>query len=61
MLFGLKNAPAVFQNLVNDVLRDMVNVFVFVYLDDILIFSPDEETPQEHVTEVTGQPAVRQG
>ncbi len=34
--FGLVSAPAVFQALVNDVLRDMINVFV--YLDDILIF-----------------------
>ncbi len=33
--FGMVNAPAVFQALVNDVLRDMINVFVFVYLDDI--------------------------
>lgn len=37
--FGLTNAPAVFQVLVNDVLRDMINCFVFVYLDDILIFA----------------------
>ncbi|KAL0150682.1 hypothetical protein M9458_053986, partial [Cirrhinus mrigala] len=37
--FGLVNAPAVFQALVNDVLRDMLNIFIFVYLDDILIFS----------------------
>ena len=35
MPFGLTNAPAVFQALVNDVLRDMLNKFVFVYLDDI--------------------------
>ena len=35
--FGLTNAPAVFQALVNDVLRDMLNQFVFVYLDDIRI------------------------
>lgn len=35
--FGLTNAPGVFQALVNDVLRDMVNKFVFVYLDDILL------------------------
>ena len=36
--FGLTNAPAVFQAFVNDVLRDMLNQFVLVYLDDILIF-----------------------
>lgn len=33
-----------FQALVNDVPRDMFNGFVFVYMDDILIFSPDPET-----------------
>ena len=33
MPFGLTNSPAVFQALVNDVLRDMLNQFVFVYLD----------------------------
>ncbi len=42
MPFGLSNSPAVFQTLVNDVLRDVVNRFVFVYLDDILIFSQNE-------------------
>ncbi|XP_061550331.1 uncharacterized protein LOC133411694, partial [Phycodurus eques] len=55
MPFGLTNAPAVFQNLVNDVLRDMLNVYVFVYLDDILIFSPDEETHIIHVRSVLQQ------
>lgn len=38
MPFGLTSAPAVFQSLVNDVLRDLLNKTVFVYLDDILIF-----------------------
>ena len=42
---GLTNAPAVFQALVNDVIRDMMNKSVFVYLDDILIFS---SSPEEH-------------
>lgn len=37
MPFGLTNAPTVFQALINDVLRDMINYFVFVYLDDIWI------------------------
>ncbi|CAJ1057674.1 uncharacterized protein LOC108874699, partial [Xyrichtys novacula] len=49
MPFGLTNAPAVFQTLINDVLRDMINKFAFVYLDDILIFSRNLEEHQQHV------------
>lgn len=52
MPFGLTNAPAVFQALVNDVLRDMLNIFVFVYLDDILIFSRDLSDHTRHVQQV---------
>lgn len=44
MPFALTNAPAVFQALVNNVLMDMLNQFIFVYLDDILIFSRDPES-----------------
>lgn len=50
--FGLTNAPAVFQALVNDVLRDFINHFVFVYLDDILIFSKDMSDHISHVRQV---------
>ncbi|KAI2649346.1 Transposon Tf2-9 polyprotein [Labeo rohita] len=50
--FGLANAPSVFQALVNDVLRDMLNVFVFVYLDVILIFSPSVSDHVQHVCRV---------
>ncbi|XP_016359708.1 RNA-directed DNA polymerase homolog [Sinocyclocheilus anshuiensis] len=42
MPFGLSISPAVFQALVNDVLKDMVDRFVFVYLDNILMFSQNE-------------------
>ena len=52
MPFGLTNAPAVFQALVNDVLRDMLNKFVFVYLDDILIFSRTLSEHTRHVQQV---------
>lgn len=52
MPFGLTNAPAVFQTLVNDVLRDMLNHFIVVYLDDILIFSNSQEEHTQHVRAV---------
>lgn len=47
--FGLVNAPEVFQALINDVLKNILNRFVFVYLDDILIFS---KNLQDHVQQV---------
>ncbi|XP_037833528.1 uncharacterized protein LOC112450623 isoform X3 [Kryptolebias marmoratus] len=52
MPFGLTNAPAVFQSMVNDLLRDMIGQFIFVYLDDILIFSKDLDSHRAHVRQV---------
>ena len=52
MPFGLTNVPAVLQTLVNDILGDLLNKFVFVYLDDILIFSQDARSHQGHVRKV---------
>jgi len=49
MPFGLTNAPAVFQTLMNDLFRDMLNRFVFIYLDDILIFLRSLEEHRQHV------------
>jgi hypothetical protein len=39
MLFGLTNALATFQAYINNILRKYLNVFVVVYLDDILVYS----------------------
>ncbi|MBW0567058.1 hypothetical protein O181_106773, partial [Austropuccinia psidii MF-1] len=50
MPFGLTNAPPSFQNLVNDIFHDLLDFYVVVYSDDIMVFSKSEE---EHVTHVS--------
>lgn len=49
MPFSLTNAPAIFQSLVNYVLCDTVNICLFIYLDDIFIFSENEEEHMGHI------------
>ena len=42
MPFGLSNTPASFKSYINQILAEKPNVFVIVYLDDILIYTKDE-------------------
>ena len=48
MPFGLSNAPAVFQELMNIVLQGCED-FAMAYLDDVLIFSKDEKEHLQHI------------
>lgn len=49
MTFGLTNAPATFQHLMNHILQPQFNEFLVVYLDDILVFSPDLASHLQHL------------
>lgn len=48
MPYGLTNAPAVFQSLVNEIFKDILNQFVIAYIDDILIYKLEDHIDHVH-------------
>jgi hypothetical protein len=52
MPFGLANTQASFQDMVNHILKDLLDKGVIVYIDDILIYRKNEEIHDELVNEV---------
>ncbi len=50
--FGLTNAPATFQRMMHSVLSDLVDKCVVVFVDDILVYSANEQEHLEHVRAV---------
>jgi hypothetical protein len=49
MCFGLTNAPSYFMYLMNKVFMEYLDKFVVVFIDDILVFSKNEEEHEEHL------------
>ncbi|XP_019258898.1 PREDICTED: uncharacterized protein LOC109237094 [Nicotiana attenuata] len=49
MSFGLTNAPAAFMDLMNRVIKPYLDLFVIVFIDDILIYSRSETDHAEHL------------
>ena len=49
MSFGLTNALAYFIFLMNKVFMEYLDKFVVVFIDDILVYSKDEEEHEEHL------------
>lgn len=52
MPMGLTNAPATFQSMIDHTLRPFLDQFVFVYIDDILIYSKTLKEHRKHVRQV---------
>ncbi|WZZ63529.1 hypothetical protein YC2023_074899 [Brassica napus] len=49
MPFGLTNAPAAFMRLMNEVFHDYLDMFVIIFIDDILVYSRSKEEHKEHL------------
>ena len=47
MNFGLCGTPSAFQNYINDILHEHLNIFCFAYIDDILIYNKSKKKPFE--------------
>ncbi|WMV25358.1 hypothetical protein MTR67_018743 [Solanum verrucosum] len=59
MSFGLTNAHVAFMDLMNRVFKQYLDLFIIVFIDDILIYSRNEEEHATHLKVVLGQMSVR--
>ena len=50
MPFRLTNAPVTFMDLMNRVFRDYLDKFLIVFIDDILVYSKNEQEHEDHVS-----------
>jgi hypothetical protein len=52
MSFGLTNASTYFMYLTNNMFMDYLDKFIVVFIDDILIYSQNEQEHEEHLRKV---------
>jgi hypothetical protein len=52
MPFGMANALASFYNMINEIFKDMIDLGIVAYIDDILIYSQTNEEHERLIKEV---------
>jgi len=52
MSFGLTNAPIAFQQFINNIFSNLLDVCIMIYLDDILIYSNNMSEHYQHIKKV---------
>lgn len=52
LLFGLTNAPTIFMDSMNQIFKSYQDIFVMVFINDILIYSQSEEEHMRHLRTV---------
>jgi Reverse transcriptase (RNA-dependent DNA polymerase) len=52
MPFRLTNTPATYQALINNILKEYLDDFIVIYLDNILIYSKNEKEHTGHIIKV---------
>lgn len=55
MPFGLINTPTTFIDLINQVFKDYLDKFVIMFIDNILVYSKNEEEHKQHLKVVLRQ------
>ena len=49
MSFGLTNVPSAFMSLMNEIFKPYLDLFVIVFIDDILVYSKSKKEHEEHL------------
>ena len=52
MLFKLINAFIMFQTYINNILKEYLNMFIIIYLDNILVYLKNKEDYKKHIKQV---------
>ncbi len=52
MLFELVNVPAIFQKLMNNILRDYLKKFCLMYLNNIIIYLKSLKDHKQYIRKV---------